>query len=86
MNRWKIITDKASSLDTATLISSLVILDRPNLDESERIVRACLCDVLEERYPAAVVFMEAWVEDEWAAGQSYAQALVMAIAELQVSA
>lgn len=69
------------TLDTATLLEGIAILDKPDTTPDERMVRAAMCETLEARFPAAEPIMEEWTMN-LESTLTYAQALTAAIAEV----
>lgn len=77
------LTTAARAHDTDTLIGALAILpSMTSATPAERMTHHAICSVLEERIPAAEARMVAWSELEWGVDLSYAEALLVAIAEV----
>lgn len=81
MNVLDTIRTHTDTLDTATLIEGIAILDKPGTTADERTVRCAMFQTLEARYPAVDPIMEAWAMDLESTA-TYAQALTAAIAEV----
>ena len=73
-------TARAQQQSTATLCEGLMMLDRPGMDEAERLTRAVLIDVLTARHPEADAAFDAWATDEAAYQQSSAVQAITAAA------
>lgn len=69
------------TLDTATLLKGIALLDRTDTTPDERMVRAAMFETLEARFPAAEPIMEEWTMN-LDSTLTYAQALTAAIAEV----
>ena len=69
------------TLDTATLLEGIALLDKPDTTPDERTVRAAMFQTLEARFPAVDPIMDAWADD-LEATTTYAQALTAAIAQV----
>jgi hypothetical protein len=74
---------KADEQHTDTLIGALALL--PSMDTAtaaERLTHMAICTALEERIPAAEALMVTWSELEWGVELTYAEALIVAIAQV----
>ena len=75
--------NKANKQDTDTLIGALALLPRMNTaTAAERLTHMAICTVLEGRIPAAEALMVTWSELEWGVELTYAEALIVAIAQV----
>jgi hypothetical protein len=77
------LTEAARAQHTDTLIGALALLPAmTSASEAERMTHAAIATVLEERIPEAEARMDAWSELEWGVELTYAEALLVAIAEV----
>lgn len=86
MNVTETVKAAAETINSALLIESLRLLNKPTVTADERFVRAVICGVLEDRNPDAVARMDAWAELAWGQELSYGEALIVVLAELGVAA
>lgn len=85
MNATQTVKAAADTLDTAMLIASLRLLNKQNVTDDERFIRAVICGVLEDRNPEAVERMDAWAELAWGQELSYGEALIVVLTEMGVT-
>lgn len=80
MSRYAALTAATAAKPTALLLDALDILDAAGrTTDAERITYGTICQVLEDRFPAAVDRMDEWCELVWGEGLTYGQALRQAI-------
>lgn len=84
MSVFDTIKAQTDRLDDATLVASLALLDKPTVTQEERIVRAAICETLEQRHDVAAQ-MDAWADD-LESTLTYSAALLAALAVVEVAA
>lgn len=77
-NTMDVLRSATRALSDEQLIAGVEMLDRGDVTSDERVVRAVICDVLEERHPGVIEALDAWIEsgDD---SRSYVAVLLAAI-------
>lgn len=58
----EILKSQAAAQDTETLIGALELLDREDASNEERMVRATVLGVIEDRHPEILPAVDAWAD------------------------